>query len=51
MAYDAVCFFNSPALVPDLTQAQELLANTLRDMGSVEEAIRRYKSIIAQRST
>ncbi|CAM9888718.1 unnamed protein product [Ectocarpus sp. 6 AP-2014] len=39
------------ALVPDLTQAQELLANTLRDMGSVEEAIRRYKSIIAQRST
>lgn len=41
----------APALVPDLTQAQELLAHTLRDMGSVEEAIRRYKGIIAQRST
>eukprot|EP00903_Cladosiphon_okamuranus_P019910 g18299.t1 len=39
------------ALVPDLIQAQELLAHTLRDMGFVEEAIRRYKGIIAQRST
>ncbi|CAM9188023.1 unnamed protein product [Scytosiphon promiscuus] len=39
------------ALIPDLPQAQELLANTLRDMGAVEEAIRRYKGIIAQRPT
>lgn len=43
--------FLSPALDPDLTQAHELLAHTLRDMGLVEEAIRRYKPITEQRST
>lgn len=41
----------SPALDPDLTQAHELLAHTLRDMGLVEEAIQRYTLITSQRST
>ena len=36
---------------PDLIEAREALAHTLRDMGSVEEAIRRYKVVTAQGST
>lgn len=39
------------ALAPELTQAHELLAHTLRDMGSLEEAVRHYKIITAQRTT
>lgn len=43
--------FHAAVLSPGMTEAHELLAHTLRDMGSVEEAIQRYKDIIAQRST
>lgn len=44
-------FYHAAALAPDITEAHELLAHTLRDMGSVDEAIQRYQVITAQRST
>lgn len=39
------------ALAPEPSQAQILLAHTLRDMGLVEDAIRRYNMITSQWST
>lgn len=48
---DALWRYLRTALAPDSAQAHELLAHTLRDMGSVEEAVRRYKIITAQRTT
>ena len=44
-------FIRVVGLVPDMIGAHELLAHTLRDMGSVDEAIRRYNDITAQRPT